>query len=40
MDIAIIFKQELITWSEQLPCVRATAFSRTSLFLERFLREF
>ena len=29
--------QEPITRSEQLPCARATAFSRTSLFLERFL---
>ena len=25
-----------INWSEQLPCTRVTAFSRTSLFLERF----
>ena len=32
--------QEPITWSEQLPCTRVTAFSRTSLFLERFWREF
>ena len=29
--------QEPITRSEKLPCARATAFSRTSLFLERFL---
>ena len=32
--------QEPITRSEQLPCARVTAFSRTSLFLERFWREF
>ena len=32
--------QETITQSEQLPCARVTAFSRTSLFLERFWREF
>ena len=32
--------QEPITWSEQLPCTRVTAFSRTSLFLERFWPEF
>ena len=29
-----------ITWSEQRPCTRVTTFSRTSLFLERFWREF
>ena len=29
--------QEPITRREQLPCAHATAFSRTSLFLERFL---
>ena len=33
------FNQEPITWSEQLPCTRVTALSRTSLFLERFWRE-
>ena len=33
-------KRELITRSEQLPCACATAFSRTSLFLERFWRAF
>ena len=32
--------QELITWSEQLPCTRVTAFPRISLFLERFWHEF
>ena len=32
--------QELITRSEQLSCARVTAFSQTSLFLERFCREF
>ena len=32
--------QEPITWSEQLPCTRVTVLSRTSLFLERFWREF
>ena len=31
---------EPITRSEQLPCARVTAFSRTSLFLEQFWREF
>ena len=31
--------QEPISRSEQLPCARVTAFSRTSLFLERFWRE-
>ena len=31
--------QEPITRSEQLPCALVTAFSRTSLFLERFWRE-
>ena len=25
--------------SEQLPCIRVTAFARTSLFLERYWRE-
>ena len=34
------FSQEPITRSEQLTCPRVTAFSRTSLFLERFCREF
>ena len=34
------FSQEPIPWSEQLTCPRVTAFSRTSLFLERFWREF
>ena len=34
------FSQEPITWSEQLTCPRVTAFSRTSLFLERLWREF
>ena len=32
--------QEPITRSEQLPCAHVTAFSWTSLFLERFWREF
>ena len=32
--------QEPIARSEQLPCAHATAFSRISLFLERFWREF
>ena len=36
----IILAQEPITRSEQPPCPRVTAFSRTSLFLERFWREF
>ena len=31
--------QEPITRSEQLPCAHVTAFSWTSLFLERFWRE-
>ena len=31
------YGQEPINRSEQLPCARAMAFSRTSLFLERFL---
>ena len=31
---------EPITRSKQLPCARVTAFSRTSLFLEQFWREF
>ena len=31
--------QEPINWSEQLPCTCVTAFSKTSLFLERFWRE-
>ena len=34
------FRQEPITRSEQLPCARVTAFSRTGLFLERLWREF
>ena len=34
------FSQEPVTRSEQLTCPRVTAFSRTSLFLERFWREF
>ena len=34
------FSQEPITRSEQLPCARVTAFSRTSFFLERFWGEF
>ena len=34
------FRQETITRSEQLPCTRVTAFSRTSLFLEKYWREF
>ena len=33
-------RQEPITRSEQLPSARVTAFSLTSLFLERFWREF
>ena len=33
-------EQEPITRSEQLPCLRVTAFSWNSLFLERFWREF
>ena len=32
--------QKPIIRSEQLPCAHVTAFSRTSLFLERFWREF
>ena len=32
--------QKPIIRSEKLPCVRVTAFSRTSLLLERFWREF
>ena len=36
--IRLKFMQEPITRSEQLPCTRVTAFSRTSLFLERFWR--
>ena len=35
-----VFNQGPITWSEQLSCVRVTAFSRTSLFLELFRRKF
>ena len=31
--------QEPITRNEQLPCTHVTAFSRTSLFLERFWHE-
>ena len=31
--------QEPITRGEQLPCATVMAFSRTSLFLERFWRE-
>ena len=34
------FGQELMTRSAQLPCARVMAFSQTSLFLERFWREF
>ena len=37
--LLIIIAQSL-TWSEQLPRARVTAFSRTSLFLEQFWREF
>ena len=29
----------MITWSEQLPCTRITAFSLTSLFFEGFCCE-
>ena len=32
--------QEPVTRSEQLSCARVTAFSRTSLFLDQFWREF
>ena len=28
-----------VTWNEQLPCTRVTAFLRTSLLLARFWRE-
>jgi len=35
-----ITMQEPIIRSEQAPCARVTAFSRASLFLERFWREF
>ena len=35
-----VYKQEPITWSEQLPCAHATAFSQTSLFLDQFSHEF
>ena len=42
VQISLFPKQVLepITQSEQLPCARVTPFSRTSLFLERFSREF
>ena len=30
----------VMNWSEQLPCTLVTAFSRTSLFLERFWCKF
>ena len=36
----IIERQEPITWRVQLPRTLVTAFSRTSLFLERFWRDF
>ena len=29
-----------MSWREQLPCTSVTAFSQTSLFLERFFCEF
>lgn len=35
-----VYNQEPITWSEQLPCAHATAFSQTSLFLDQFSHEF
>ena len=35
-----VYNQEPITWSEQLSCAHATAFSRTSLFLDQFSHEF
>ena len=35
-----ILGQDPITWSEQLPGARVMAFSRSSLFLERFWLEF
>ena len=38
--LAVFSGQGPITWSEQLPCTCVTAFSLTSLFLERFYREF
>ena len=34
--LGIVQCQKPITRREQLPCVRVTGFSRTSLFLERF----
>ena len=38
-DICIPLQEPIIR-SEQLSCARVSAFSRTSLFLERFWREF
>ena len=38
--LSIQREQESITRSEQLPCARVTAFTRTNLFLVRFWREF
>ena len=35
-----VYNQEPITWSEQLPCAHATAFSQTSLFLDQFSHKF
>ena len=35
-----VYNQEPITWSEQLPCAHATAFSQTSLFLDQFPTNF
>ena len=32
--VLILFRQESFTWSVQLPCFRATAFSQAGLFLD------
>ena len=39
-EISLPFECMVTARSEQLPCAHATAFSRISLFLERFWREF
>ena len=38
-EVRRTFKQEPMSRSEQLPCARVTAFSRTGLFLEWFWRK-
>ena len=38
--IVIIIHQESISSSQQLPCAHTTVFLQTSLFLDRFSREF